>query len=118
MVVKLQKYCCGMVFLDCPTNAQTAHQAGGRVMRIGQTKFHHISTVNCLRDDEVKWDGGIDTISRRYIWIIILDHRYDLSLQTNAVCKKMFYRRRSRKHYRHRPGHEGQTIDIDGKKTV
>ena len=36
--VNLQDDCSNMVFLDCPTNAQIALQAGGRTLRIGQTR--------------------------------------------------------------------------------
>ena len=60
--INLQTTCSDVIFVDVPSNANTAQQAAGRVLRIGQER-------TCR------------------FWILTMDHTYDQCIQANAANK-------------------------------
>ena len=60
--LNLQKNCNDVVFLNVSTNAQTAIQCGGRMLRIGQKRICNL-------------------------WIVTTNHTYDQVIQAQAVNK-------------------------------
>lgn len=58
--INLQKTCSDVIFVDVPSNANTAQQAAGRILRIGQERICRF-------------------------WVLTLDHSYDQCIQANAL---------------------------------
>ena len=57
--LNLQNDCSDVIFVDTPSNAQSALQAGGRVSRIGQRRICHmyVLTLNHSYDQTLQWRG-------------------------------------------------------------
>ncbi len=62
VAINLQACCSDVIFVDVPGNAQTALQAAGRVLRIGQTRVCRI-------------------------WVMCVDHSYDQTIQYRNTTK-------------------------------
>lgn len=60
--LNLQRNCSEVIFIDVPVNENTAKQAAGRVLRIGQEK-------------------------KCYCWIFTVDHTYDQVIQGHSMLK-------------------------------
>ncbi len=55
--LNLQNDCNDVVFFNCPSNAQITLQAGGRVLRIGQTRIYNMWVLNTdhIYDQVLQW---------------------------------------------------------------